>query len=680
MSTEVRHSVCALDCPDTCSLLINVDENGRGSKLRGDPDNPVTRGFLCGKVARYLERQYNPNRLMHPLRRIGKKGEGRFERITWDDALETIASRLHAASREFGPESILPYSYAGTMGLVQANGMDRRFFHALGASRLERTICSQAGTVGLTAALGARYGTDPEDFRSAKFIIAWAANILGTNVHLWPFIVEARRNGAKFVVIDPIRTRTAKAADRWYPIQPGTDQALALGMMHVIFSEHLYDVEYLNQHATGLEALRGQAAQYTPARVAELTGLPAEDIVSLAREYATARPSVIRLNYGVQRSDRGAQAVQSVALLPVLTGSMKDTGGGIQLSTSQAFAFNRKALERPDLQFTSPLGRQARLVNMAQLGDDLLKLDSPPIKALFVYSSNPAAIAPDSASVHKGLRREDLFTVVIDHFQTDTADYADIVLPTTTFLEHTDLYLAYGHYYLQLARPALPAAGETKPNSEIFRLLASRMGLTEPALFESDDELIRQTLDSGHPHLEGITLERLEREHFVRLNIPRPYLPFADGPAAPLEKFDLDEIPDYTPPVESRLGDPALAARYPLELVSSKNDDAMNSTFAYRQENIQAGGTAFLHVSDAEPRRISTGDRVRVWNDRGSLLLRADVNGAVRPGVVRVPAVTSPRAMPERKGVNVLTSQRVTDQGNGPTFYSCLVQVEKCGD
>lgn len=680
MAAETKHSVCALDCPDCCSLLINVTD-GVGSKLRGDPDHPVTRGFLCGKVARYLEREYHPDRLLYPLKRTGIKGEGRFQRITWDEALDTVASRLHDVARQYGPEAILPYSYAGTMGLLNGSGMDRRFFHRLGASRLDRTICSQAGTVGMTAALGARYGTEPEQFRHAKLIIAWGANIHGTNVHLWPFIVEARRNGARLYVIDPVRTRTAAVADRWYSIQPGSDPALALGMMHVILGEGLEDNEYVAQHAVGLDALRERVRHYPPQRVAELTGIPAADIQELAREYAGIRPAAIRLNYGVQRSERGAAAVQAISLLPVLTGSFRDAGGGIQLSTSQAFAFDRPALERPDLQYSSVLGREARLINMSELGRVLNDRVDPPVQALVVYNSNPAAIAPDSGSVLRGLRRPDLFSVVLEHFQTDTVDYADIVLPCTTFLEHTDLYFAYGHYYLQLARPALPRPGETLPNTEIFRRLAQRMGFTDPCLAESDDGLIRTALGSGHPALRGITLERLDREHFVRLNLASPWLPFADGAATPDRKFHLDASElEYEPPLESRNGDPNLLARYPLELISSKNDDAMNSTFGYRAENVQAAGTLFMHTIDASKRGVATGDRVRVFNDRGSIKGVATVDGAVRPGVVRVPSVPWSKLAAGGQGLNVLTSPRLTDRGGGPTFYSCLVQVEKCGD
>jgi anaerobic selenocysteine-containing dehydrogenase len=677
---EVRHSVCALDCPDACGLLINV-ENGVGSKLRGHPEHPVTRGFLCGKVARYLDREYHPNRLLHPLKRVGPKGEGQFERITWDEALDTIAARLSAIADEFGPEAILPYSYAGTMGFLNGSGMDRRFFHRLGASRLDRTICSTAGGVGYNTALGMRYGTEPEQFRQSKLIIAWGASILATNVHLWPFIVEARRNGARFYVIDPVRTKTAAAADKWFGIQPGSDLALALGMMHVILREELHDADYVSRHANGLDQLRERVIAYTPERVAEWTGIPADDIVTLAREYATTRPAAIRLNYGVQRSDRGAAAVQAVCMLPVLTGSFREVGGGIQLSTSQAFAVDRTALERPDLQKRSALGREARLVNMSLLGQTLNELKAPPIKALFVYNSNPGAIAPDTNAVRQGLRRPDLFTVVIEQMPTDTADYADIVLPTTTFLEHTDLYLAYGHYYMQLARPALPAPGECKPNVEIFRLLAARMGLSDPELQSSDDDLIRTALASGHPFLEGITLERLEREHHVRLNIPDPFLPFADGFLTPDGRCDLgDAVLEYAPPVESRLGDGELLARFPLELIASKSHDSMNSTFGYRSDTDAQTAVLRMNTGDAAPRGIADGDHVRVFNARGTCLLTAEVNGAVRTGVVHAPSVRWPRLAPGKQSINSLMSQRLTDRGGGPTFFSCLVQVEKCGD
>jgi anaerobic selenocysteine-containing dehydrogenase len=680
---EVRHSVCALDCPDACALVLNV-ENGQGSKLRGDPSHPVTRGFLCGKVARYLDREYSPERLMYPLKRTGAKGAGEFTRITWDEALDTIAWELKRVAGQFGPEAILPYSYAGTMGLLNNAGMDRRFFHRLGASRLDRTICSSAGAAGIMAAYGVRYGTEPEQFRHSKLIIAWGANILGTNVHLWPFIVEARRNGARFYTIDPVKNRTGKAADRHFFINPGSDLALALGLIHVIIGENLYDAEYIAGHTTGFSELRSAVEKYSPEHVESLTGIAREDVVMLAREYATTRPAAIRLNYGLQRSERGGSATYAISLLPVLTGSYREVGGGLQLSTSQAFQFNRAGLEMPELQQRS-LGREARLINMSELGRVLNDVKEPPVKALVVYNSNPAAIAPDQTSVTAGLRREDLFTVVLEQFQTDTADWADVVLPVTTFLEHTDLYLAYGHYYLQLARPALPAPGETRSNVEIFRALAARMGFDDACFRDSEDEMIRTLLLSGHPFLDGITLERLERERSVRLKVSEegtPYLPYAQGgfQAAGGRCNLAGPLLEYRPPVESRYGDPELRARYPLELVSSKNDDSMNSTFGNRPDTDLQTSKLMVHSADAVERGIANGDLVRVFNDRGACVLVAEVNGAVPAGVVRAPSVRWPKRSGGRAGINVLTSPRLTDIGGGPTFYSCLVQVEKCGD
>jgi anaerobic selenocysteine-containing dehydrogenase len=681
---EVRRSVCALDCPDTCSLLINVDESGAGSRLRGDPDHPITRGFLCGKVAKYLDREYAPDRLLYPQRRIGAKGEGRFTRISWDEALNEIVARLKQTAAEFGSESILPYSYAGSMGLLQANGMDRRFFHRLGASRLDRTICSAAGGAGLMAALGQRYGTEPEQFRHSKLILAWGANILATNVHLWPFIVEARRNGAKFYTIDPVRQKTGHLSDLHFSINPGSDAALALGLMHVIIRERLFDADYVARHTLGFNDLAKKTEEYSPTHASELTGIPAEDIVTLAREYATTKPAAIRVNYGVQRSERGGMAARLIAFLPALTGSWRDVGGGLQMTTSGAFHFNKESLEREDLQRVS-LGRPARIVNMSELGLALNELDQPRVKAMVVYCSNPAAVAPEQNEVFKGLRRTDLFTVVIEQFQTDTADFADILLPTTTFLEHTDLYRAYGHYYLQFARPALAAPGECRSNVEIFRELAHRMGFTEPCFDESEDDMIRGLLASGHPFLEGITVEQLERERSVRLHVAdagEPFLPFAQGnfgTASGKCEFHAETI-DYTPPVESRRGDGDLRARFPLELISPKNHNSMNSTFGNRDDVDAETLTATLHPEDARLRGVTDGDQIRIFNGRGSLILRAAVADTVLRGVVSAPSVRWPRRAADRRNANVLTSQRLTDIGGGPTFYSCLVEVEKIGD
>ncbi len=680
----VRHSVCALDCPDTCSVLVHVAD-GRATRLRGNPDHPVTRGFLCGKVAQYLDREYSPQRLLYPQKRVGAKGEGRFERITWDEALDTIAGSLRRIADAHGPEAILPYSYAGTMGLLNGSGMDRRFFHRLGASRLDRTICSSAGCAALNETLGFRYGTEPEQFRHSKLIIAWAANIHGTSVHLWPFIVEAKRNGAKLIVIDPVRTRTAALADQHLRVNPGSDLALALGLIHVIIGEKLCDTAYVDRFTNGFDALRDLARQFDPERVSSLTGIPKEEIVSLAREYATTRPAVIRVNYGVQRSERGGSAVRAIAALPALTGSWKEVGGGLQLSNSQAFQFNRVAMEMPELQMKSAIGRVARMINMSELAAALNDVNDPPVKAIVVYNSNPAAIAPNQNKVLRGFKREDLFTVVMEHFQTDTADQADILLPATTFLEHTDLYLAYGHYYLQLARPAVDAPGEARSNVEVFRELALRMGFDDACFRDSEDDMIRALLGSGHPFLDGITLERLDREHSVRLNVSEsgaPFLPFAEGKfgtASGKCEFGAESL-DYTPPVESRLGDTELRKQYPLEMVSSKNDDSMNSTFGFRPAVDRQTSVAQMHPDDANARGIQPGDRVRAFNDRGSLLLTAEIDGVVGRGVVRIPSVRWGKLAEDRRSVNALTSDRLTDIGGGPAFYNCLIEVERCGD
>jgi len=680
---QLTHSVCALDCPDACSLHLDVDELGRGSRLRGNPAHPVTRGFLCGKVAKYLDREYSPNRILYPQQRTAAKGNGQFRRISWDAALSETAERLQAISREWGPEAVLPYSYAGNMGYLNNQGMDRRFFHRFGASRLDRTICSSAGGAALTETTGARYGTEPEQFRHSRLIVAWGANILSTNVHLWPFIVEARRQGARFYVIDPHRSRTAKLADRHFTPYPGSDAALALGMMHVIFSEKLEDAPYVEAHTTGVERLRVLAAGYPPARVESLTGVPAADVVQLAREYALTKPAVIRVNYGVQRSERGGLAVRLIARLPALTGSWQHVGGGLQLSTSGAFHVNVPALQRPDLQQASPLGREARLVNMAELGAALTTLAAPPVKATVVYNSNPAAIAPNQNAVIAGFERPDLFTVVLEQFVTDTARYADILLPVATFLEHTDLYFAYGHYYLQFARPALPMPGECLSNSEIFRRLAKYCGFTEPCFSDTDDDLVRATLSTDHPFFHGITLERLEQERSIRLQVSRedqPFLPFANGFATPNAKCDLGAPAlDYLPPVESRNGESALLGNFPLELISPKSHNAMNSTFGGTEALNAETGVLTLHPEDAGARGITSGDPVRIFNARGEIFLQAHVGCDVQPGVVVTPSVRWASAAPNRRNVNALASERLTDIGGGPTFYSCLVQIEKAG-
>ena len=635
---------------------------------------------------------------MHPMRRITPKRHGVrsredvariFQQISWDEAYSAIAKRFREISDEFGSEAILPYSYAGTIASLSYGSMDRRFFHRLGASQLDRTICSSTGGEALLSVLGRKIGTDTELFPRAKYIIAWGANIHGNNVHLWPFIEEARRSGAKLVVIDPYKTRTAECADWYLPINPGTDAALALGMMHVIIAERLYDADYVSKHVNGFDELKERVRDYPPQRVAEWTGIAAEDVVKLAREYATTPPAVIRVNYGVQRSQNGGMNVRTITMLPCIIGAWKHFGGGVQLSCSGAFKLNKEFLERPDLMNISPLGRPARVVNMSELGQALTALNNPPIKAIFVYNSNPAAVAPNHNDVARGFLRPDLFTVVHDQFFTDSTDYADIVLPATTFFEQKDIQISYGHYYLQMSDQAIAPVGESKCNVEMFGELARYMGFPEPCFRESVDEMIDGALDSPDPWLKGITRARLEREGHVRLNFgTEEFLPFANGgyPTADgkarvlnedLVKLGLDPVAKFEPPIESRHS--KQAGKYPLELLSRKADNYLNSTFcnlSSHQPLEPKTNKLEISRSDAEARGIATGDEVRVFNGRGQVRLTALVDGTVQAGVVATRLNWS-KLMPDGIGINALTSERLTDLGGGPTFYSCLVEVEK---
>jgi anaerobic selenocysteine-containing dehydrogenase len=700
--TRTVHAVCTHDCPDSCGVLVTVDElTGRAVKVAGDPAHPVTRGFLCGKVARYLDRVYSPERLLYPMRRRagvpkGPLPKGResefFERISWDQALDEITSRLKHIAAEFGPESILPYSYAGTIGQLGYGSMDRRFFHRLGASQLDRTICASAGTAALKSIYGTRLGTTPQDFALAGLIIVWGGNVHGNNVHLWPFIEEGRRNGGKLVVIDPYRTRTASLADEHLQIRPGTDGLLALSMMHMLFREGLEDREYLSEFADGWEQLREHALrpEYSPERAAEITGLGVAAIESLALAYGRAgrggrAPAAIRLNYGIQRSENGGTAARAVAMLPLMTGSWRQHGGGLLLSTSAAFPFQQERLQMPELMQASPLGRAARTVNMNQLGDALTQLTDPPVKALFVYNCNAAAVAPDSERVHEGLRRDDLFTVVHEQFFTDTTDYADIVLPATTFLEHKELMGAYGHYFAQISQRAIAPLGEARPNVEVFAELGRRMGFEEQAFREDADDLIAQALDSKHPWFAGVTKDRLEREGMVPLALPKnergESLPFSSHEwfQTPDRRAQLQPLPEWHAATESRSNLDA-ASKFPLEMLARKGDNYMNTTFAnlpnHRKMESRTTGVLEMRAADAAERGISTGDAVRVWNERGQIQLTARISESIPVGTVASKLDWQKLSL---GGVNVneLTSQRLTDIGGGATFYSTLVEVNK---
>ncbi len=681
--SQLRKVVCPHDCPDTCVMTVKV-EGGRAVEIGGDAEHPFTQGFLCAKVNQYLDRVYSPERLLHPLRRVGKKGEGKFERVSWDEALDTIAARFREVVARHGAQAILPYSYAGNMGLLSYGSMDRRFFQALGASLLDRTICASAGAAGYKATVGKSIGFDPEAIVNARLIVAWGANIVSSNVHLWPFIEEARRRGAKLVAIDPFRSRTAEKADQHLAIRPGTDAALALAMMHVIFRDGLEDRDYLERYTIGAEPLRQRAAEWPPERVAPVTGLEAATIEAFAREYATTTPAALRINYGLNRHAGGGMAVRTIACLPAVVGAWRHAGGGILLSTSGTFPVRSAELEGHEL-----IRPGTRTLNMSEIGRLLndARLD-PPLKALFVYNSNPVAVAPESESVRRGFEREDLFVVVHDLFQTDSVDYADIVLPATTTLEHYDLHKAYGHLYLSLSRPAIAPLGEAKPNTEVFRLLADRMGLDHPLLRESDEQMARAALDWSSPLLRGRSFEDLEREGSLRLQVPKDWAPFASGnfptPSGKCELFSgaleqggHDPLPSFVPPRESRESAPLLAQRYPLAFISPPAHHFLNSTFSAQPVFVrrESEPCVFIHPQDAAARGIRDGQAVRTFNDRGAFVSTARVSAAAREGVVVGLSIWWPKMCPGGRNANAVTGQGLTDMGGGATFFDALVDV-----
>lgn len=675
---------CPHDCPDTCAMLVHV-RDGIAIRVTGNPEHAPTAGHLCTKVARYVERTYHHDRLMYPQKRVGAKGEGRFARIGWDEALATVASRLSAiAARD--PECIAPYSYAGTMGLVQGEAMAQRFFNKLGGSRLHRSICSEAGSVGYAYTLGPRMGTDIEQVQDAKLIIFWGANAIASSLHFWSRAQEAKRRGARLIAIDPYRSLTAEKCHGHIAPLPGTDGALALGLMHVLIRDGWVDEDYVARHTIGFERLKERAAAFTPAHVATICGIDAGAIEDLAREYGdVARRgagALIRVNYGVQRARGGGMAMRNIACLPALVGAFRHAAGGILLSTSGAFPVDTAALTRPDLL----AGRNPRTINMTTIGDDLLRDESPDFKkieALIVYNSNPVAIAPDSRRVAAGFAREDLFTVVLEHFRTDTADYADIVLPATTQLEHFDVIKPYGHYDLMVNSPAIAPLGEAKPNSEIFRLLARRMGFADPCFDDDDETIAASALAQDRWHFDEARARGWQRITSLAPSQPR----YADGgfgtPSGKVEFFSqsavadgLDALPSYIAPAEDTRS--ALALRYPLAMISPPARNFLNSSFVNVESLREIEGEPWLdiHPDDAGRRGIEDASLVRVFNDRGSLRLRARVTDRARRGLVVALSIWWKKLAADGKNANELTSQTLTDMGQAPTFYDCLVEVE----
>jgi anaerobic selenocysteine-containing dehydrogenase len=665
-------------------MLVTV-ENGRAVEIKGAPDHPTTAGTLCTKVARYLDRTYSSERLRYPMRRIGTKGEGRFARIAWDEALDEIAMRFREiADSADGPQAIVPYSYAGTMGLLQGSSMDRRFFHRLGASLLDRTICASAGKAGWASVIGASVGMDVERYVDSRLILIWGSNPVTSNLHFWARAQEAKRRGARLVAIDPYRSITAEKCHEHVALLPGTDAALALGLVHLLIANGHVDRDYVDRYTLGFDALAARAREWTPERVAATCGIPREQVIRLAHDYGTIKPAAIRLNYGMQRVHGGGNAVRAVACLPALIGAWRDPAGGALLSSSGTYPTDAAALERPDLIQGTP-----RTINMSAIGDALTRASDPPIRAIYVYNSNPVAVAPDSTRVVAGFSRPDLFCVVHEIFRTDTADYADILLPATTQLEQTDIHGSYGHLYVQANNPAIAPIGEALPNTEVFRRLAARMGFTESCFCDSDDELARQAYRAADVRAHGLDWERLKRDGWQRLNVPQTYAPFANGNfptrsgkcefwSEALAAQGDDPLPAYVAPRESAASNPALAARYPLGFISPPARNFLNSSFSHLPAFLAEEKTPHLdiHPDDARARGIATGDPVRIFNDRGSLLATARVTERARPGVVVAPSVWWRRLAPGGENANAVTSQALTDLGRAATFYDCLVEVQ----
>jgi anaerobic selenocysteine-containing dehydrogenase len=672
MTAHTVRAACPHDCPDTCAMLVTV-ENGRALRVQGDPEHPTTHGALCTKVARYPERTYHADRLLYPQRRVGPKGRGQFERVSWEQALDDIAGRLGAiAARD--PQAIVPYSYAGTMGLVQGESMAARFFNRLGASLLDRTICASAGSAALGMTYGNKVGMHVEHYAESRLILIWGSNSIASNLHFWTFAQAAKRAGAKLICIDPRRTETADKCHQHIALMPGTDGALALGLMRELALNGWLDQDYIDRYTSGWPALLEKAMAWTPERTAATCGITPEEVRGLARDYGSSRPAAIRLNYGMQRVRGGGNATRLIAALPCLTGAWRHRAGGLLLSGSGWFKVQDAALQRPELR----TGRQPRIVNMSTIGDDLLRPASPEwgpqIEALLVYNSNPVAVAPESQKVVRGFAREDLFTVVLEHFRTDTADYADYLLPATTQLEHFDVHRSYGHIYVMVNHPAIAPLAEARPNTEIFRGLAARMGFTEPCFAETDEQIGAQAFG------DTIDFEALKQRGWVRL--PLPEAPFEHG-GFPTQDGRAhlagpgDEVPDHVPPYESVATAPELARRYPLAMISPPARHFLNSSFVnvISLRSIEGEPLVEVHPEDAAPRGIADGSMIRVFNDRGEYRCKVAVSGRARPGVVVGLGIWWRKLGADGTNVNELTHQRLTDIGRAPTFYDCLVEV-----
>jgi anaerobic selenocysteine-containing dehydrogenase len=686
--TSVLRGACPHDCPDTCATLVEV-RDGRAIGFRGDPDHPITRGWLCAKVRPYLQRVYAPDRLQYPLRRVGAKGSGAWTRISWDDAIAEITDRWQEIIVDYGAAAILPYSYSGTLGLLQLGVVNTRFWNRMGASGLIRSICGAAAETAVKLTLGARLAPDMHDIAQSRLIVIWGHNPASTSPHFMPFLREAQRAGAYVVVIDPRRTTTARSADEHLQPRPATDSALALGLMHVLFAEGLHDEPWLREHSVGWEELRERAMAYPPDRVAAITGIPAERIVALARRYGTTKPALLKFADGVQRHGNGGQTARALACLPAVVGQIGVRGGGLFYSASDYVDWDSEAATH-----RSECPPQPRKVNMNRLGAALTgEVTDPPVMSLYVFAANPVGASPNAGLIVDGLHREDLFTVVHEQFMTDTARYADIVLPATTQLEQVDLHRAYGQRHLQYNHAAIPPLAEAKSNWDVMRLLASGMGYEEPWLHQEAEEVLREIIDASGPYnrtLDGITLERLQAEGTVPYAFaPGSDVPFADGrfPTASgkvelrcqtMAAFGLDPVPDYTPPTEFVTGlDLDETGQPPLVLITGAAHHFVTTSMANQPGLVDKEGTPFIELNpaDAAARGIAHGEDVIVANGRGWCRLRAVITEDVPPGVAVSPKGRWPTLSPDGRNVNWVTSDAIADLAGQSTFHSNLVHV-----
>lgn len=689
LGQKVVHATCPHDCPDACAMLVTVDvKSGRAIRVEGDPGHPVTRGYLCNKVNHYLDLVYNDRRVLYPHRRVGPKGPGaRWQRVSWDEALDEVATRLKAIIAEHGPEAVLPYSYSGSIAILGFLGMGERFFNRMGACRLERTICTAAGVAAETFTNGRAGQANIEDLPQMEVVILWGTNLVSTGVHAMPFINEARANGAKVVAIDPRVTRTTAFADWHLQPRPGTDAALALGMMKIIVDRGLHDLEFLKRHALGWEKLISERLpEYPPERVAAITGLAPRDIEKLALMYGSTRKSFIRLNWGIQRHSNGGSMVRAIELLPVLTGALAGKGGVCMSTGGEMRKVDLNKLQRTDLL----AGRTPRTFNMIQLGR-VLNEAQPPVRALFVWNSDPANCVPDTVAARRGLMREDLFTVVHDTFFSDTADYADVLLPADTTLERIDLSGAYGNYYFGLSEQAIDKLGESLDNSELFRRLAKKMGYEEPCFSQSDEDMIKELIDPEHnPLFEGVTWELLKKNGWARAAVDSPRRPGVNSGKWPtpsgkieiyserLARLGLDPLPTHLREGEG-LENAEATKKYPLQVLSTATHYFIGASFQHvpRLEEMMSRATFEVSPQDAGARGIHSGDYCRLFNDRGEAFGYAIVVEGMLPGVIGAPKQLRGSKMPNGVNVNALVSQEVADMGHGPVFYSTLAQLEK---